>query len=234
VTVTDNSGGVAGTTQTVSLSGNGVTPPTPTAPTVVADNFNRGNANTLGANWQQVIVLANAAVRVNASQASAAILGSAYFNTVGGSLQGAGFTFANATVNNAALYLKATGATPTSPPGPVSGQLQNAIRVQYNGGNVTIGTTTNGNANAPTYATPAGGVISTGGVLVNGNKLQAVVDTSGKVWIWKVTGPVATPTTTLLTPTGVQLPNVALWTTGGGKVGMFLPTGGRVDDFVQS
>jgi hypothetical protein len=29
----------------------------------------------------------------------------------------------------------------------------------------------------------------------------------------------------------VTLPNVALWTTGGGRVGMQLPAGARVDNF---
>jgi hypothetical protein len=211
-------------TKSVAVSGTGVVVVVPPAPTTVADAFNRANATTLGANWQQVVVpILGAALRVNGNQASAAITGSAYFTTAGGATQSAGFTYVNATLNNTALYLKATG-----PLGGVSGQLQNAVRVLYNGGNVTVSTTTNGNVNAPTY-TAASPAISTGGALVNGNRLQAAVDNAGRVWVWKVVG----ATTTLLTPTGVQLPNNALWTTGAGRVGMLLPTGARVDDFVR-
>jgi hypothetical protein len=169
--------------------------------------------------------LGAAVLRVNANQAVANLLGaagSAYYTALGAATQGAGFTFANTTVNNTALYLKATGTI-----GIGSGQLQRAVRVQYNNGNVTVSTTTNGNT-LGTYTT-AGVAISTSGALVNGNSLRAVVDDTGKVWVWKVVG----ANTTLLTPTGVQLPNVALWTTGDGKVGMSLPNGARVDNFIK-
>ncbi|MBK8814897.1 MAG: choice-of-anchor D domain-containing protein [Methylococcaceae bacterium] len=224
--ITDNSNGVNGTPQTVALSGTGVVvaPVPPAVPSVLRDNFNRANANTLGGTWQQTALFGASVLRVNGNQATANALGLtgyAYSNTVGTATQGAGFTFANTTVNNTALFLKATGSI-----GAVSGQLQNAIRVLYNAGNVTVATTTNGNG-AATYANVGAG-ISTGGALVNGNSLQAAVDNTGKVWVWKVVG----ATTTLLTPTGVQLPNNALWTTGGGKAGMQLPNGARVDNFV--
>jgi hypothetical protein len=211
-------------TKGVTVSGTGVAVVVPPVPTAVVDTFNRANANNLGAGWQQTSIAGIAALRVNTNQALALITGSAYFNTPapGGATQGAGFTYANTTVNNSAVYLKATGAL-----GPVSGQLTNAVRVLYNAGNVTVATTTNGNATVPTYT--AAGTVTTGGALVNGNSLRAVVDNSGKVWVWKVVG----VTTTLLTPSGVQLPNVALWTTGTGKTGMLLPTGARVDNFVQ-
>jgi hypothetical protein len=218
----------SGSPISVSLTGTGVLPLPPTVPsaTAFADQFNRANANNLGGSWQQNSLLGAAVLRVNANQVVANALGaagSAYFNTPGTATQGAGFTFANATVNNTALYLKATGGI-----GLFTGQLQNAIRVQYNNGNVTVSTTTNGNTTG-TYINA--GVISTIGALVNGNSLKAVVDVDGKVWIWKVVG----TTTTLLTPAGgVQLPNNALWTTGAGKVGMFLPNGARVDNFIRS
>ena len=225
LTITDNASN--GSTQTVSLSGTGtaVVVVPPTVPSVVRDNFNRANANNLGNTWQQTVALGRSVLRVNTNQTTANLLGAtgnAYSNTAGTATQGAGFTFANTTVNNTALFLKATGAL-----GALSGQLQNAIRVSYNAGNVTVATTTNGNALAPTY-TPVGAAITTGGSLVNGNSLKAAVDNTGKVWVWKVVG----ATTTLLTPTGVQLPNNALWTTGVGKVGMQLPNGARVDNFV--
>jgi len=175
----------------------------------------------LGGDWQQTSISGVAVLRVNANQAFAnfGFAGSSYYTTLGGSTQAAGFTFANTTVNNTALYLKATGTI-----GIGSGQLKNAIRVQYNNGNVTVSTTTN---NGSTYSTAG---VASSGVLANGNSLKAVVDDTGKVWVWKVVG----ASTTLLTPTGVQLPNNALWTTGAGKVGMLLPDKGGVDDFVKS
>ncbi|NOT83530.1 MAG: choice-of-anchor D domain-containing protein [Methylococcaceae bacterium] len=230
LTITDNTNGIAGSTQMVAVSGTGVAvvPVVPAVPTVVRDTFNRANAITLGATWQQTnLPLVGAVLRTNNNQARANLAGTtgyAYFNTVGAATQGAGFTFANTTVNNTALFLKATGPIGVL---AVSGQLQNAIRVQYNAGNVTIATTNNGDALVPTYTT-VGAAIPTGGNLVNGNGLRTAVDNTGKVWVWKVVG----ATTTLLTPAGVQLPNVALWTTGGGKVGMQLPNGAIVDNFV--
>jgi hypothetical protein len=215
----------SGSPISVSLTGTGVLTLPPTVPSTVVETFNRNNATNLGGSWQQTSILGAAVLRVNANQAVANLLGaagSAYYTALGAATQGAGFTFANTTVNNTALYLKATGTI-----GIGSGQLQRAVRVQYNNGNVTVSTTTNGNT-LGTYTT-AGVAISTSGALVNGNSLRAVVDDTGKVWVWKVVG----ANTTLLTPTGVQLPNVALWTTGDGKVGMSLPNGARVDNFIK-
>ena len=213
----------------VSLTGTGtaaVISIPPTEPTLVVDTFDRATATNLGASWQQRIPTAGAALRVNATnQANASGAGHAYYiSSLGAATQGAGFTFASTTVNNSDLYLKATG-----PIGTASGQLQNAIRVRYNAGNVTVSTTTNGG----TYV--LAGTISTrvnpavAALLVNGNSLKAAVDDDGKVWVWKVVG----TTTTLLTPTGVQLPNNALWTTGTGMVGMSLPNRAVVDNFIK-
>ncbi len=230
LTITDNSNNVPNSTQTVSLSGTGtatVVAIPPTIPSVVRDNFNRANANTLGNTWQQNVTLSNAVLRINNNQATANLLfatGYAYSTTVGTENQGAGFTFVTAPINNTALFLKATG---TLGGAFGSNQLQNAIRVNYSGGGVTVATTTNGNAINPTYTT-VGVATSTGGNLASGNSLLAAVDNTGKVWVWKVVG----TTTNLLTPSGVQLPNNALWTSGGGKVGMQLPNGARVDNFV--
>jgi Ca2+-binding RTX toxin-like protein len=211
----------SGSPISVSLTGIGVLPIPPSVPSTVVDNFNRANATKLGGDWQQTSISGVAVLRVNANQAFAnfGFAGSSYYTTLGGATQAAGFTFANTTVNNTALYLKATGTI-----GIGSGQLKNAIRVQYNNGNVTVSTTTN---NGSTYSTAG---VASSGVLANGNSLKAVVDDTGKVWVWKVVG----ASTTLLTPTGVQLPSNALWTTGAGKVGMLLPDKGGVDDFVKS
>ncbi len=226
LTVTDNSNNTAGSTQVVALSGTGVTAPTaPVLTLVLLDDFNRANANNLGVNWQQTSSNGASVIRVNSNQATANLqnsTGYAYSNVIGGAIQAARFTFANSTVNNTALFLKASGALGTS-----SGQLQNAIRVRYNNGNVTIAITTNGNSNGPNY-TNVGSSISTGNNLVSGNSLMAAVDNAGIVWVWKVVG----NNITLLTPTGVQLPSSALWTTGAGKVGMRLPNGARVDNFM--
>lgn len=215
----------SGSPISVSLTSTGVLPIPPTVPSAFADQFNRLNANTLSSTWQQNILFGTAVLRVNLKMATAnrfGATGSAYFNIEGAATQGAGFTFANAKVNNTALYLKATGGM-----GGTSGQLQNAIRVLYNNGSVTVSTTTTGNGLA-TYNTA--GVISTIGVLTNGDSLKAVVDGNGKVWVWKVVG----TTTTLLTPFGgVQLPINLLWTTGTGKVGMLLPHSSMVDNFIK-
>jgi Ca2+-binding RTX toxin-like protein len=196
----------------------------PSAPASIADSFNRADTNSLGSNWKQMTVQGQVALQVSANRATTAAnsSGSAYFKTAGGSAQAAGFTFANAPVNNSGLYLKATG-----PIGVQSRQMRNAVRVLYNNGSVAISITTNGNTASPNYTTV--GSATTGGALVRGNSLLAAVDSTGKVWVWKVVG----NTSILLTPSGVQLPNNALWTTGGGKVGMRLPNGAKVDDFVR-
>jgi LmbE family N-acetylglucosaminyl deacetylase len=228
LTVTDNSNNTAGSTQVVSLSGTGVAASTaPVLTLVLRDDFNRANANNLGANWQQVSTNGVSVLRVDSNQATANLrnsTGYAYSNVIVGATQAARLTFANSTVNNTALFLKASGALGSS-----SGQLQNAIRVRYNDGNIRVSTTINGNSNQPNY-TNVGSSISTGSSLVNGNSLMAAVDNAGIVWVWKVVG----NSITLLTPTGVQLPNSALWTTGVGKVGMRLPDGARVDNFMAN
>jgi hypothetical protein len=61
--------------------------------------------------------------------------------------------------------------------------------------------------------------------LANGDVLTAMVDGNGVAIVWKTTG----ATTTFLG--SAQLPNNALWTTGGGRIGMHLLAGARVDNF---
>ncbi len=189
----------------------------------VTDNFNRGNANTLGPNWQQLVALGNGGIRVNGNQAFCVNSGLAaalclagangYWNGPGatfGSKQAASFTFANATLNNASLYLKATGTL------NAAGAYPNALRVRYStggGGQVIVEATTNGGLSFTTAGSMAASFVS-------GDTLTALTDSSGFTYVWKTSG----ATTTLLggAPTGA---------TGAGRTGIFLPPGGRVDNF---
>ncbi len=187
--------------------------PLPTLTTL--DTFTRANAITLGGNWDQATLLGAAAIRVNTNQASdPTVPGNAYWNAAGstfGAKQGAAFTIANATINGDSLILKETGAT-------VAGVAPNFIRVQYTGGgNVVVATTTNFGL-ATTSSTTLNNANST---FANGDTLTALVDASGVVSVWKNGTFVGS----------VTLPNVALWTTGGGRIGMQLPAGARVDNF---
>jgi hypothetical protein len=199
----------------------------PSAPASVSDDFNRADAFKLGKRWIHKTASGDSSTLWVKSRQAASVSGgstsSTYFNVVDGAVQSAGFTFAGKPVNGTALYLKATGKV-----GAKSQQMANAIRVLYStAGTVSVSITTNGNSNNPVYTDL--GVVSTGGQLANGDSLLATVDSTGKVWLWKVVN----GATTLLTPSGVQLPNIALWTTGGGKVGMRLPNGAKVDNFVR-
>ncbi len=194
--------------------------PRPTLTTL--DAFNRASANTLGANWQQFALLGAAGIRVNDVTAGNTGTGTAfctgalclaganaYWNAAGatfGAKQGAAFTFANTTVNDESLYLKATGTF------SAAGLYPNAIRVRYTGTQVVVETTTNG-----VLFTQAG---TLAGTFANGDTLTAMADAGGWVYVWKTTG----ATTTLLgaAPTTV---------TGNGRTGLFMPNGGRVDNF---
>jgi hypothetical protein len=184
------------------------------------DNFNRANANTLGANWQQLTVNLGpffggiqAGVRVNGNQASCTtalcLLGANAFRTGAlGVSQAAAFTFVNTTVNNSSLYLKASGTF-------TAGQFPNSIRVQYstaNGGQVVVATTANGLVFTTAGTLP--------GAFANGDTLTAMADATGAVYVWKTSGAVTT-----------LLGSVATSFTGAGQVGLFLPNGGRVDNF---
>ena len=194
--------------------------PPPAFPTLaVLDTFNRANANTLGGNWQQLVALSNAGIRVNSNQAfciNSGLAGllclggvgaNAYWNpTVFGARQAAAFTFANTTVDTNDLYLKASG-------GFTLGTYENAIRVRYNAGQVTVESTTNFGASFTTAGTFAA-------TFANGNTLTALADASGNVFVWQTVG----ATTTFLgqAATGV---------TGSGRIGLHLASGARVDNF---
>lgn len=187
----------------------------------VLDTFNRANVNTLGGNWSQVVALGNAAIRVNSNQAYAALPGWAMWNGLGnvfGAKQGAAFTFANTPSSGSFLILKGSGGSANTP--------ANFIRVIYNtgsGGTVTVATTINAGISYTTRAT------FTGVGFVNGDTLSAVADATGKVNVWKTTG----VTTALVGSVAIPTSGAGAWTqgTGGGRVGVMLPTGARVDKF---
>ncbi len=170
----------------------------PTLPVLtVLDNFNRANANTLGANWSQLTLLSQAAIRVNTNQAQAALAGAAYWNVPSGgfgAIQGAAFNFAVAPVNGTSLLLKASGGSATIP--------ANFIRVLYQTGQVLVATTTN-----------SGGSYNQLGTLTAtfalGDTLSAVSDANGTVYVWKTTG----ATTTYVG--SVPIPGAGFWTGAG-------------------
>jgi hypothetical protein len=185
------------------------------------DNFNRANANTLGSSWSQATLLGAASIRVNANQAYALILGSAIWNGPGnvfGANQGAGFTFATAPgtglVPNA-LILKASGGTAANPSA--------FIRVGYDGtGSVVVATTTNSGGSFTTRATfPA--------TFAAGDTLSATARGTGTVDVFKTSGGLTTAVGSVTVPTA----GAGSWTqgTGGGRIGIQLPSGVRVDDF---
>jgi hypothetical protein len=225
LSITATNGTVAGSP--VSLSGTGVVAPTrPTLP--VLDNFNRANANTLGANWSQVTINNNlpligcsalglgtapcAAIRVNTNQASDIVAGSnAYWNVPGtgfGAKQGAAFAISNSTLNGDGLILKASGTV-------TLGVAQNFIRVRATGTQVLVETTTNTGLSFTTQGTFTAAFAS-------GDTLTAVANADGSVDVWKTTG----PTTTYVGSS----PATAVFT-GTGRIGIQMPNGSRIEDF---
>lgn len=204
------------TIHVLGTGGTAVTFPTLT----VTDTFNRANTATLGSSWQQLVALSNAGIRVNLNQAFCVNSGlasvlcvagaNAYWNTGLGANQAAAFTFANATLANNALYLKASGTYSTA-----LGLYPNAIRVRYTGTQVAVETTSNGATFGQVGAFTAS--------FVGGDRLTAMADESGNVYAWKTT---AANVTTLL---GQATAGSAF--TGTGRTGMRLMPGARVDDF---
>ena len=208
----------------------------------VLDTFNRNttvnlnNGAPAGVAWNQALLLGAAAIAVfdvnppggvGAGVAQDLLLaGSAYWNgtnAVLGNRQAAAFTFASPPSNNSALMLKATGNVNGA------GLQQNFVRVLYTtagGGTITIQTTTN---NGNTYTTAGTAIAGVG--FVNGDTITAMVDQAGVVTVWKThLGAAAT--------LGTRTPAAnALWTTGGGHIGLQLTPSGnpasptRVDNF---
>lgn len=206
---------VAVTGSPVSLTGTGVAVPTLPA-LAVLDSFSRANANTLGGSWSQTTVIGFAAIRVNANQAQALLPGQAIWNLPPGGFgakQGAALTIATTTPTGDSLILKATGGTATTP--------VNYARVRLTASTVVIETTTNSGG---AFAS-AGTLNNANSTFANGDVLTAQVDAGGLVSVWRTRG-----ATTVLVGS-IQLPNNALWNTGGGRIGISLPTGARVDNF---
>ncbi len=185
----------------------------------VLDNFNRANANTLGSNWSQSTLFGNASIRINSNRAYALLSGYAVWNNPSagfGNKQGAAFTFANAPSNSLgtlpSLILKATNGTTNLP--------RNFIRVSYQNTTnlVTVSTTTNSGAAMTLRA-------AFNVTLATNDTLSAVAYNDGTVRLYKngtFIGSVTIPTS-----------GADAWTqgSGGGRIGIQLPLGQRVDDF---
>ncbi|MEZ5409249.1 MAG: choice-of-anchor D domain-containing protein [Acidimicrobiales bacterium] len=196
----------------VTLTGTGAAVPDP----AVLDTFDRTNANTLGGDWNQLVVLNNAGIRVNRNRAfcansgaasllcTSAVGANAYWTASYGPNQAAAFTFANSTVNNNWLWLKAGGTQ-------LLGTYLDGIRVSYASGQVTVVSVSGGAATTV-------GTFSAG--FANGDRLLAAADANGTVTVWKVSGTTTTFVGSAATPN-----------TGGGAIGMHLARGARVDDF---
>lgn len=196
----------------------GAAPPVPPElPTVAGlDDFNRVNANTLGANWTQLVLAGNAALRVNTNQAtSASVIGTAFWNgTVFGAKQGAAFTVANTTITGDSLILKANGTL------TLLNAYPNYIRVRISASNqVIVDTTANAGLSFQTRGTLTGS-------FANGDRLTALVDATGNVQVWKTT---AANVTTYLGSASTSA--AGAWTLGTGRIGMQMLNGARVDNF---
>jgi len=188
----------------------------PALPAVsVLDSFVRSNAVNLGANWSQPNN--NIRLQNNQAQENTGATGFAYWNSPAagyGAKQGAAFTAANG-VPGDSLILKATVGTGTAT------APQNYVRVRLTAASVVVETTVNGGA---TF-TAQGTLSSANANFASGDTLTAQVDAAGLVSVWRTRG------TTTVFAGAVQLPSVALWTTGGGRIGMSLANLNRVSAF---
>jgi hypothetical protein len=193
------------------FAGGLVIAPVPLPALALVDNFDRPNVNTLGANWSQSVSI----YRVNLNQASVQQNGNngfAIWNaSTFGARQGAAFTFANPISNSQSsnIILKASGGATATP--------TNYIAVSYQSGIVQVSTAVNGTS------TLRG---SFAAYFTSGDKISAIAYNDGTVNVYRTTG----TTTTFIG--SVQLPNVAAWTTDGGRIGIRLPLSGRIDNFL--
>ena len=191
---------------------------TPFSLSPVLDDFNRVNATTLGTNWSQTILLGSAFIQLNGNQARAVASGLAIWNgptNVYGSVQGASFTFTQtagapaAPVNGSSLILKASGGTAAAP--------TNYIRVRYATGpnRVIVETTDNAGINyAQVNAFPV--------TFATRDTLTAIANADGSVDVRK---------SSAANVTSIVGHSAATTFTGGGRLGIQLPTGARVDNF---
>ena len=191
-------------------------PPGPTPPVVtILDDFNRPNANVLGANWSQFVIGGRAAIRVATNQARSSTTGSAYWVTAFGARQYAAITFVNSTTRGDALMLKASGGTAIAP--------LRFIRVQVVAGNVVVSTTTNGGISFVTRGRfPA--------TFTSGNTLIAEALQDGTVAVFRQVG-AATPT--LVGSVVIPTAGTGAWAqpAGTSRIGIRLVEGSRVDNF---
>ncbi|MEO8306483.1 MAG: hypothetical protein ABI616_00400 [Pseudomonadota bacterium] len=215
----------------VALTGTGVAIPTRPALGVL-DNFNRTNASNLGltptgaTNWSQPLSGVNAALKVSSSPTNQALctpapgfagllfnctLNGAMWNGAGnvfGNRQAAAFTVTSGIAGDR-LILKGTGGSSNAP--------QNYVRIELTGNSVTVATTTTMGLTTASSTTITNG----NSTFASGDVLTALVDASGLTTVWKNSTYVGS----------VALPSDALWTTGGGRIGMQIPNNQRVDNF---
>ena len=194
----------------------GGAPVVPTKPTLsILDNFNRAVSNSLNGpptttNWSQA---GNIGVNSNQASSSGSLGGFlpawAYWSTAFAAHQAAALTFANNNRNGDTLILKATGS-------PVLGVYPVGLTVQYS-------TTTNSvTVNSVNGATTNLGTFSAS--FAQGDTMTAVANADGSVDVWKTTAAPANVTTFIgHSATSSQ--------TGGGRIGVQLNNGARIDDF---
>jgi uncharacterized repeat protein (TIGR01451 family) len=192
-----------------------------TLPTVaLRDEFNR-DGPAFGANWS--VTGTNTRIIGDAAQGftNSKIMWNAAPSTSStfGAKQAAAFTYRNAPVNNAAypmgLVLKASGGTLAVPATYVS--------VTYNTGAVTVSTVTSS-------GTPVVQGLPKPVTLANGDRLTAMADGLGNVFLFRTTGG---GTTTYIGVVAIPIVGASAWApaTGGGRIGLQVPVGQRVDDF---
>jgi uncharacterized repeat protein (TIGR01451 family) len=176
----------------------------------VLDNFNRANSSGLGANWGLAFA-SNIGVNSNQALSAGGLFGipaTGFWNpTSFAAKQGVAYTFANTTNNADALILKASG-------GPTLGVYTNFIRVQYSSSSsqVVVATTTSGGLG---YSSPL--ATFTGVTFTTGDTITAVANADGSVDVWK-------------NSTYLGRSNTSSFT-GGGRLGVQLANGSRVDNF---
>jgi hypothetical protein len=152
---------------------------------------------------------------------------------------GPGTAFWNATTFGAkqAASVLITNNPPTNGVTPVNGDTlvfkagagmfpANFLRVRYSGGTVFVDGTTQ--AGFGTGYDVAGGQM--GQIFATGDTLTAMVDATGMAYVWRTASGPLGATTFVGT---VQLPTTgaAAFTTGGGRIGIQVPTNARVDNF---
>lgn len=207
-------------------SGGGTMSP-PAMPTLaVLDGFDRANSNNLGFNWQQfrlgggaagirtqnTLAFCAASTTGPCADGAYAYWGGGNNNADFGINQAAAVTISNTLYSDGVgLILKAGGIFNTT-----NGTYPTAIRVRYttaSGGQIIVETTTDGGLSY----TQAG---SLPGSFTAGDRLTALADAQGEVFVWKTSG---------LTTT--SLGSAVTTLSGPGLIGLYLPRAGRVDDF---